>query len=62
MEKYCIDIRKGIEFGLYLIGDYVLNLYNGDKIMLEKRIYELIEIVKLVDEVGFDVFVVGESY
>ena len=47
MEKYRIDTRKGIEFGLYSIGDHVLNPHNGDKITPEKRIHELIETAKL---------------
>ena len=51
MEKYRIDIRKGIEFGLYSIGD-VLNPHNGEKITPEKRIHELIETAKLADEAG----------
>ena len=52
MEKYRIDTRKGIEFGLYSIGDHVLNPHNGDKITPEKRIHELIETAKLDDEEG----------
>ena len=62
MEKYRIDTRKGIEFGLYSIGDHVLNPHNGDKITPEKRIHELIETAKLADEAGLDVFAVGESH
>ena len=62
MEKYRIDIRKGIEFGLYSIGDHVLNPHNGEKITPEKRIHELIETAKLADEAGLDVFAVGESH
>ena len=37
MEKYRIDTRKGIEFGLYSIGDHVLNPHNGDKITPRKE-------------------------
>lgn len=62
MEKYRIDTRKGIEFGLYSIGDHVLNPHNGEKITPEKRIHELIETAKLADEAGLDVFAVGESH
>lgn len=51
MEKYRIDTSKGIEFGLYSIGDHILNPHNGSKISAEKRIHELIETAKLADEV-----------
>ena len=29
MEKYRIDTNKGIEFGLYSIGDHLLNPHTG---------------------------------
>ncbi|MFJ8413679.1 LLM class flavin-dependent oxidoreductase [Bacillus paramycoides] len=62
MEKYRIDTSKGIEFGLYSIGDHILNPHNGSKISAEKRIHELIETSKLADEAGLDVFAIGESH
>ncbi|MGG5736092.1 MULTISPECIES: LLM class flavin-dependent oxidoreductase [Bacillus cereus group] len=62
MEKYRIDTSKGIEFGLYSIGDHILNPHNGSKISAEKRIHELIETAKLADKAGLDVFAVGESH
>ncbi|MBK5425155.1 MULTISPECIES: LLM class flavin-dependent oxidoreductase [Bacillus] len=62
MEKYRIDTSKGIEFGLYSIGDHILNPHDGSKISAEKRIHELIETAKLADEAGIDVFAVGESH
>ncbi|MFE9079130.1 LLM class flavin-dependent oxidoreductase [Bacillus mobilis] len=62
MEKYRMDTSKGIEFGLYSIGDHVLNPHNGEKISAEQRIHELIDTAKLADEAGLDVFAVGESH
>ncbi|MGE6348779.1 LLM class flavin-dependent oxidoreductase [Bacillus mycoides] len=62
MEKYRIDTSKGIEFGLYSIGDHILNPHDGSKISAEKRIHELIGTAKLADEAGIDVFAVGESH
>ncbi|WP_088291359.1 LLM class flavin-dependent oxidoreductase [Bacillus mycoides] len=62
MEKYRIDTSKGIEFGLYSIGDHILNPHDGSKISAEKRIHELIETAKLADEARIDVFAVGESH
>ena len=62
MEKYRIDASKGLEFGLYSIGDYLANPHTGTKISPEQRIQELIEASKLADEAGLDVFAVGESH
>ncbi|CAM3838425.1 LLM class flavin-dependent oxidoreductase [Bacillus paramycoides] len=62
MEKYRIDTSKGIEFGLYSIGDHILNPHNGSKVSAAKRIHELIETSKLADEAGLDVFAIGESH
>ncbi|MBS4197931.1 LLM class flavin-dependent oxidoreductase [Lederbergia citri] len=62
MEKYRIDPSKGIEFGLYSIGDHLFNPHTGDMISAEQRIRELIEASKLADEAGLDVFAVGESH
>ncbi|MFI8712418.1 LLM class flavin-dependent oxidoreductase [Brevibacillus brevis] len=62
MEQYRIDAKKGLEFGLYSIGDHVPNPHTGSKISPEQRIKELIEASKLADEAGLDVFAVGESH
>lgn len=62
MEQYRIDKNKGIEFGLYSIGDHIPNPLTGSRISAEQRIQELIEASKLADEAGLDVFAVGESH
>ncbi|MFF2448854.1 LLM class flavin-dependent oxidoreductase [Neobacillus sp. NPDC058068] len=62
MKQYRIDPSKGLEFGLYSIGDHTLNPFTGSRISAEQRIYELIEASKLADEAGLDVFAVGESH
>ena len=62
MEKYRIDKNKEIEFGLYSIGDHLLNPLTGSRISAEQRIHELIETSKLAEEAGLDVFAVGESH
>lgn len=43
MEQYRIDTKKGLEFGLYSIGDHTPNPHTGSKISSEQRIKELIE-------------------
>ncbi|MGM9967679.1 MULTISPECIES: LLM class flavin-dependent oxidoreductase [unclassified Rummeliibacillus] len=62
MEQYRIDPSKGMEFGLYSLGDHVMNPLNGERISAEQRIQEIIEASKLADEAGIDVFAVGESH
>ncbi|MFD0675566.1 MULTISPECIES: LLM class flavin-dependent oxidoreductase [unclassified Paenibacillus] len=62
MEKYRIHPEKGIEFGLYSIGDHLPNPHTGTMISAEQRIQELIEASKLADEAALDVFAIGESH
>jgi alkanesulfonate monooxygenase SsuD/methylene tetrahydromethanopterin reductase-like flavin-dependent oxidoreductase (luciferase family) len=62
MEQYRIETSKGLEFGLYSIGDHLANPHTGSMISAEQRIQELIEASKLADEAGLDVFAVGESH
>jgi alkanesulfonate monooxygenase SsuD/methylene tetrahydromethanopterin reductase-like flavin-dependent oxidoreductase (luciferase family) len=62
MEKYRIDSSKGLEFGLYSLGDHIPNPLTGERISAQQRINELIEAAKLAEQAGIDVFGVGESH
>lgn len=62
MEKYRIDQSKGIEFGLYSLGDHMANPHTGELISAQQRIKEIIEAAKLAEQAGIDVFSVGESH
>lgn len=62
MEKYRIDQSKGIEFGLYSLGDHIPNPHTGKRISAEQRIHEIIEAAKLAEQSGIDFFSVGESH
>ena len=62
MENYRIDPNKGLEFGLYSLGDHIGNPLTGERISAQERIHELIEASKLAEEAGIDVFGVGESH
>jgi alkanesulfonate monooxygenase SsuD/methylene tetrahydromethanopterin reductase-like flavin-dependent oxidoreductase (luciferase family) len=62
MEKYRIDQSKGIEFGIYTLGDHLPNPETGERISAEQRIHEIIEYAKLADQAGIDFFSVGESH
>lgn len=62
MEKYRIDQNKGLEFGLYTLGDHIPNPHTGERISAEQRIHEIIELAKLAEQAGIDFFSVGESH
>lgn len=62
MEKYRIDSSKGMEFGLYSLGDHIPNPITGHRISAQQRIKEIIEIAKVAEDAGIDVFGLGESH
>ncbi|SDK47392.1 LLM class flavin-dependent oxidoreductase [Sediminibacillus albus] len=62
MEKYRIDQSKGMEFGIYTLGDHLPNPLTGERISAEQRVHEIIEYAKLADQAGIDFFSVGESH
>ena len=62
MEKYRIDQSKGMEFGLYTLGDHIPNPLTGERISAQERIYEIIELAQLAEQAGLDFFSVGESH
>lgn len=61
-KKYGIDSSKGMEIGLYSLGDHIANPMTGERISQQQRINEIIEAAKFADEAGIDVFGVGESH
>ena len=62
MEQYRINKNEGMEIGLYSLGDHILNPLTGERISQQQRINEIIELAKLADEAGLDVFGLGESH
>ncbi|MDR7077288.1 alkanesulfonate monooxygenase SsuD/methylene tetrahydromethanopterin reductase-like flavin-dependent oxidoreductase (luciferase family) [Neobacillus niacini] len=62
MEKYRIDLSKGLEFGIYTLGDHIPNPHTGERISAQQRIHEIIELAKLAEQAGIDFFSVGESH
>lgn len=62
MEKYRIDQSKGLEFGVYTLGDHLPDPNTGERISAGERIHEIIELAKLADQAGIDFFSVGESH
>jgi len=62
MEKYRIDERKGLEFGVFSLGDHLPNPLTGKRISAEQRIHEFIEFAKFAEQAGIDFFGLGESH
>ncbi|WP_251517129.1 LLM class flavin-dependent oxidoreductase [Staphylococcus sp. HKU1] len=62
MAQLDINANKPLEFGLYSLGDHLLNPENGEKVSYQQRIQELIEASQLAEQAGIDVFAVGESH
>lgn len=61
-EKFRIDDSKGLEFGLYTLGDHIPNPHTGKRISSQQRINEIIELAKLAEQAGIEFFAVGESH
>ncbi|KKK33804.1 luciferase [Salinicoccus sediminis] len=62
MDQYRIDKDYGLEFGLYTLGDHLHNPHTGERIPAGQRIKEIIEIARLAEQAGVDLFTVGESH
>jgi len=62
LEKYRIDEMKGLEFGLYTLGDHIPDPHTGKRISAQQRIKEIIELAKLAEQAGVNFFSVGESH
>lgn len=53
---------NGIEFGVYTLGDHLPNPETGQLIPASQRIEEIIELAKYSEQLGLDIFQVGESH
>ncbi|MFD1067059.1 LLM class flavin-dependent oxidoreductase [Oceanobacillus locisalsi] len=62
MEQYRMDQNKGIEFGIFTLGDHLTNPFTGKRISAQQRIQEIIDLAKLAEQAGLDIFSVGESH
>lgn len=62
MQEYGIDPSKGLEFGLYTLGDHLADPHTGKRISAEQRLHEIIELAQLAEQAGIDFFSVGESH
>src|SRR5690625_1092298 len=60
--KSRIDPSKGLEFGIYTLGDHLPNPHKGERIPAQQRIQEIIKLAQLAEQAGIDFFSVGESH
>jgi alkanesulfonate monooxygenase SsuD/methylene tetrahydromethanopterin reductase-like flavin-dependent oxidoreductase (luciferase family) len=62
MEEFHMDVSKGMEFGLYTLGDHIEHSETGHKISEQQRMKEIVDLAKLSEDAGLDIFGVGESH
>lgn len=62
MKQFRMDTTKGLEIGIFSLGDHIPNPHTKEYISQQQRINEFIEMAKLADEAGLDVFGLGESH
>ena len=62
MDNFRIDQSKGMEIGLYSLGDYMPDVVAGKSVTESQRIKDIVAASKLADEAGLDVFALGESH
>ncbi len=53
---------NSMEFGLYTLGDHLEHDLTGHKISEQQRMMEILDLAKLTEDAGMDVFGVGESH
>lgn len=56
------DPAKGLEFGVYSLGEHMLNPQTQEKQTAQERINQIKEMALLAEQAGIDVFMLGESH
>lgn len=54
--------EEEMEFGIYSLGDHLPNPHTGELISAKERLEQITQMAVLAEEVGLDVFVLGESH
>jgi alkanesulfonate monooxygenase SsuD/methylene tetrahydromethanopterin reductase-like flavin-dependent oxidoreductase (luciferase family) len=60
--RFHFDPQKGLEFGIYTLGDHLPDPTTGQRISAKQRLHEIVELARLADQAGLDYFSVGESH
>lgn len=56
------DESKGLEFGIYSLGDHIADPLTNKRISAKQRIQEIVEAAKLAEQAGLNVYDLGESH
>lgn len=56
------DSKKGMEFGVYTLGDHLMNPITKEILSAQERIQQIKEMAILSEQAGLDIFVLGESH
>ena len=56
------DASKGLEFGLYTLGDHLSDPHTGNLISPQQRLQNIKKMAVLAEQAGLDTFIVGESH
>ena len=56
------DASKGLEFGLYTLGDHLADPHTGTFISPQQRLQKIKKMAVLAEQAGLDTFIVGESH
>src|SRR5690554_5947843 len=62
MNTYNIHPSKGMEIGLYSLGDYMADIKTGQQISESERIKQIVRTAQIAEEAGLDIFSLGESH
>lgn len=62
MEKFRINPDKGLEFGVYTLGDHLADPRTNTRVSAQGRLKQIIEMAIFTEDVGLDFFSVGESH
>jgi alkanesulfonate monooxygenase SsuD/methylene tetrahydromethanopterin reductase-like flavin-dependent oxidoreductase (luciferase family) len=54
--------QQAFEFGIYTLGDHLPHPISGERISVQERIKQIIEMATLAEQAGIDFFSVGESH
>lgn len=56
------DDKKGLEFGVYSLGEHLANPHTNEILTAKERINQIKEMAVLSEQAGVDVFMLGESH
>ncbi len=57
-----IDKNKGLEIGIYSLGEHMSNPHTGQILTAQERINEIKEMAIMSEQAGVDIFMLGESH